>query len=114
MVEIIGTDEFEAWYLALGTTESDLVDYVVGLLEARGVQLGHPHSTAIVKTSVALRELRVTSTAHPLRVFYAFDRVRAAVLLIGGTKKGDDRFYEEMVPLAEKIWKQYQREQEKK
>jgi hypothetical protein len=32
------------------------------------------------------------------------------VLLIGGDKKGDDRFYERMIPVAERIWEQYLRE----
>ncbi len=30
---------------------------------------------------------------------------------LGGNKKGDDRFYERMLPLAERIWEQYLREQ---
>jgi hypothetical protein len=58
-----------------------------------------------------LRELRARSTTSPLRIFYAFDPTREAVRLIGGKKKGDDRFYERMVPLAEQIWEQYLREQ---
>jgi hypothetical protein len=46
-----------------------------------------------------------------LRIFYAFDPTRQAVLLIGGDKTGDDRFYEYMTPLAEAIWEEYLREQ---
>jgi hypothetical protein len=55
----------------------------------------------------ALRELRVQSNGRPLRVFYAFDPARQAVLLIGGDKTGDNRFYENMNPQAERIWKEY-------
>jgi hypothetical protein len=55
--------------------------------------------------------LRSRSTSAPLRIFYAFDPARDAVLIIGGNKKGDDRFYERMIPLAEQIWEQYLREQ---
>jgi hypothetical protein len=44
---------------------------------------------------------------HPLRVFYAFDPLRRAVLLLGGDKTGDDRFYETFVPHAERIWTEY-------
>lgn len=72
--------------------------------------LGFPHSSAIKGTSHAIRELRVTGK-QPLRVFYAFDPRRSAVLILGGDKTGDARFYETMVPLAEKIWKQYLAEQ---
>ena len=111
MVEVIGTDEFEAWYLSLSDDELRLVDRLVGLLEGSGFQLGHPYSSAVKGTRHAIRELRARSTSNPLRIFYAFDKARAAVLLIGGSKKGDDRFYERMVPRAERIWEQYVKEQ---
>ncbi|HVV16913.1 MAG TPA: hypothetical protein VHH90_06890 [Polyangia bacterium] len=39
-----------------------------------------------------------------------FDFERAAVLLIGGDKTGDERFYDRMIPIAERIWEQYKRE----
>jgi hypothetical protein len=35
---------------------------------------------------------------------YAFDPRRVAILLIGGDKTGDDRFYDVYVPLADKIY----------
>jgi hypothetical protein len=50
-----------------------------------------------------MRELRVQSSGEPLRGFYAFDPRRTAILLIGGDKTGDDRFYETMIPIAEVI-----------
>jgi hypothetical protein len=43
-------------------------------------------------------------------VFYAFDPIRQAVLLIGGDKAGDDRFYDRLIPLAERIWARYSKE----
>jgi hypothetical protein len=51
-----------------------------------------------------MRELRVQSGGRPLRVFYAFDPRRAAILLVGGDKTGDDRFYEKYVPLADDLY----------
>jgi hypothetical protein len=57
-----------------------------------------------------LRELRIQSRGRPLRVFYAFDPLRQAVLLLGGDKTGDDRFYVSMVPRVEAIWVQYLRD----
>jgi len=53
----------------------------------------------------------VQAGGRPLRVFYAFDPRRDAVLLIGGDKTGNGRFYERMVPVAERIWEQYLAEQ---
>ena len=51
-----------------------------------------------------MRELRIQSQGEPLRVFYAFDPRRTAILLIGGNKAGDDRFYDRMVPLADELY----------
>lgn len=55
----------------------------------------------------ALRELRIQSGGRPLRVLYAFDPARQAVLLIGGDKTGDDRFYEKLIPRADAIFDSY-------
>jgi hypothetical protein len=110
MVEVIATDEFAAWYDDLERKLKEAVNRSVGLLEQDGVALGYPHSSAIATGSVPLRELRVQSGGKPLRVFYAFDPARDAVLLIGGDKTGDDRFYQRMVPLAERIWVEYVKE----
>ncbi len=54
-----------------------------------------------------MRELRVQSHGHPLRVFYAFDPTRTAILLIGGDKTGNDRFYDEMIPHADRLYDQH-------
>lgn len=50
-----------------------------------------------------MRELRVQMGGDPYRVFYAFDPRRTAILLIGDTKEGDDRFYERMIPIADRL-----------
>ena len=49
-----------------------------------------------------MRELRVQSGGRPIRVFYAFDPRRMAILLIGGDKTGDDRFYDEHLDVLRK------------
>jgi hypothetical protein len=54
-----------------------------------------------------MRELRVQSGGDPLRVFYAFDPRRTAILLIGGNKAGDDRFYERMIPIADRLYDEH-------
>jgi len=51
-----------------------------------------------------MRELRVQSGGNPFRIFHAFDPRRAAILLIGGDKTGQDRFYEEFVPIADRLY----------
>ena len=60
-----------------------------------------------------MRELRPQSGGSPLRVFYAFDPRRTAILLIGGDKTGNDRFYEQFVPIADRLYDEHLREIER-
>jgi hypothetical protein len=39
-----------------------------------------------------------------LRVLYAFDPRRIAILLIGGDKTGNPKWYEEYVPIADQLF----------
>jgi hypothetical protein len=110
-MEVVATDEFVDWYRDLDGAAKNGVDRVVTLLEMAGISLGHPYSSAIKGSRFALRELRVKSGNHTLRIIYAFDPRRDAVLIIGGDKTGEDRFYEKTVRRAEGIWGQYLREQ---
>ena len=54
-----------------------------------------------------MRELRIQSGGDPLRVFYAFDPRRSAILLIGGDKTGNKRFYDEYVPVADRLYDEH-------
>ena len=54
-----------------------------------------------------MRELRTQSAGRPLRTLYAFDPLRSAILLIGGEKTGDDRWYEKFVPIADRLFEQH-------
>lgn len=53
------------------------------------------------------------SGGKPLRVFYAFDPCRMAILLIVGDKTGDHRFYERMIPIADALYDEHLIELEK-
>jgi len=110
-VEVIATDEFVEWYMGLPAKEHDAIYEVASLLEKRGVALPFPYASDIKGSRLPLRELRKKSGRHQLRVLYAFDPRRDAVLLIGGDKTGDDRFYESHVPRAEQVWERYLAEQ---
>jgi len=70
--------------------------------------LPFPYSSGIKGSRHAhMRELRVESGGKPLRVFYAFDPRRMAILLIGGDKTGDKRIYDRMVPLADDLYDEH-------
>ena len=111
--EIEFTDEFGSWWQSLKEDEQDSIDRSVGLLNARGPSLPFPHSSDIKNSKHGnMRELRVQHQGEPYRIFYAFDPRRCAILLIGGNKTGDDRFYEHMVPLADRIYDEHLRQLE--
>lgn len=102
------TDDFGEWWETLGALAQDDIAAVVGVLEQRGPQLPFPYSSAVSGSRHGhLRELRVQSGGDPLRILYAFDPRRAAVLLIGGNKTGDDRFYERMIPRADRLYDEH-------
>lgn len=102
------TDEFGVWWDTLTESEQISVTAYVQNLERRGPNLPFPYSSGISGSRHShMRELRVQSGGRPLRVFYAFDPRRAAILLIGGDKTGDDRFYERMIPLADRLYDEH-------
>lgn len=102
------TDEFESWWQTLSEQQQNDIVAVVTLLEEKGTNLSFPYSSAIVGSKLShLRELRIQSGGRPVRIFYAFDPRRTAILLIGGDKTGNDRFYQQYVPIAERLYQIY-------
>jgi hypothetical protein len=54
-----------------------------------------------------MKELRTQHQGRPLRTLFAFDPRRCAILLIGGDKSGDRRFYDRMIPLADQLYDEH-------
>ena len=103
--EVEYTDEFgERWH-GLSTDQQDVVVARVGLLMEYGPNLPFPLSSDVRSSRHGqMRELRTQSGGRPLRVFYAFDPRRTCILLIGGDKTGNERFYEVYVPMADDLY----------
>ena len=109
--EIEYTNESGDWWRELDEAPQDRIAATVGLLVAQGPSLQFPHSSGVSRSRHAhMRELRVQSGGHPLRIFYAFDPRRTAILLIGGGKTGKDRFYKTHVRLADQLYDTYLKE----
>jgi hypothetical protein len=103
--EVEFTGEFEAWWDGLTEDEQESVDVGVRVLEARGVTLGYPWSSDVRESRHGrMRELRIQHEGRPYRVLYAFDPLRNAILLIGGDKTGNKRWYSEYVPIADDLY----------
>jgi len=99
------TDEFGAWWETLSAGEQQAIDGAVGLLEQRGPGLGRPLVDSIEGSRHPnMKELR----AGTMRVLFAFDPRRSAILLIGGDKRDRwQEFYERMIPLADRLYDEH-------
>ncbi|MCL4860753.1 MAG: type II toxin-antitoxin system RelE/ParE family toxin [Caldilineaceae bacterium] len=102
------TDEFGNWWDRLTAEEQESVAVYVRLLEVRGPSLPFPYCSGIQGSRHShMRELRVQHQGRPYRVLYAFDPRRVAILLIGGDKTGNDHWYTEYVPIADRLYDEH-------
>lgn len=102
------TDEFGTWWEDLADEEQVSIAASVGLLEQQGPALPFPHSSGIKGSRHShMRELRIQHEGRPYRVLYAFDPRRTAILLLGGDKTGNDRWYDEFVPRADRLYDEH-------
>lgn len=101
----VGSDVFRTWFGELTELERKSVSRAVGLLQRLGPRLRYPYSSSVTTSRHAnMRELRIQHAGRPYRVLYAFDPRRTAVLLLGGDKTGNDRWYEDNVPDADRLY----------
>lgn len=102
------TDEFGEWWDGLTEGEQESVRAGVKLLGHYGPTLPFPHSSGVKGSRHDhMRELRIQHAGRPFRVLYAFDPRRCAILLIGGDKTGNDRWYGEYVPIADRLYDEH-------
>lgn len=108
-----GTDEFAGWFVELTDEEQVSVGRIVDLLVEHGPSLPFPYSSGVeMSRHRHMRELRIQHQGRPYRVLYAFDPRRHAILLLGGDKTGDNRWYEENVPKADAFYDDHVRQLE--
>ena len=80
----------------LSEDEQADVNAKVILLQKLGPSLPRPHADLVHSWRHAnMKELRIQHSGRPYRVLFAFDPRRCAILLIGGDKTGNDRWYED-------------------
>jgi hypothetical protein len=106
--EVEYTDEFGEWWRLLSEAEQEAIRASVKLLSEFGPTLKFPHTSGINGSRHGhLRELRVQQAGRPYRVLYAFDPRRCAILLLGGDKTGKHRWYDENVPIADRLYSEH-------
>jgi len=109
--EIEYTDGFEVWWDSLSEEEQEEMNAKVELLEEHGPTLSRPHADRIESSRHSnMKELRGKVNERRLRALFAFDPRRTALLLIGGDKTDDPKWYERFVPIADDLFDQHLRE----
>ena len=99
------TDEFEAWWNSLDEFEQEDINAIVLLLQEKGPALRRPHVGDIRGSRHAnMKELVVQHVGEPYCILFAFNPTRTAILLIGGNKTGNNRWYEIFVPKADTLY----------
>ena len=102
------TVQFARWYLSLSAKEQASIRYSLAQLVEAGPLLGRPHvDTVRASRYPNMKELRTQHDGRPYRVLFAFDPARTAMMLIGGDKTGDGRWYDRMIPIADSLYKEH-------
>ncbi len=108
--EVEYTDQFEEWWGGLLVDEQRAIRAAVEVLEMNGPGLGRPLVDTVEDSRHAnMKELRPPT--GNIRILFAFDPRRTAILLIGGDKTGRwKEWYREMIPVADELYDEHLRE----
>jgi hypothetical protein len=108
------SEEFADWFTEQEESVQNSITAMVNLLAEHGPNLRRPYADTLKGSKISnLKELRVQHKGDPYRILFAFDAKREALLLVGGNKTGDKRWYDKMIPLAEKIFAKHSETLEK-
>ncbi len=104
MWKIETTDIFDEWFNTLDDIDRTNMLASMIVLQERGPMLSRPYADTVKGSCHSnMKELRVQSKGDPIRAFFAFDPKRKGVLLCAGNKTGNEkRFYDEMIPIADR------------
>lgn len=117
--DILMTTQVEEFLDALYNTDGKshtLVNQAILVLEQSGPTEGRPLVDTVTGSALAnLKELRPGSSAgSEVRILFAFDPWRSAILLIAGDKSGQWHFwYREAIPRAEHLYESYVAERQR-
>jgi len=107
IVDVIYTGEFREWLYSNDKVVRCRLLMVIGILEQYGVTTPFPYSSRLFGTQHNLRELRADVGDRAYRMIYTFDPKRNAVMLLGGDKSGEKRWYEKNIQKAQQVYEKY-------
>lgn len=98
------TDTFDRWFTSLNDSDRTRVLAALMVLREKGPGLSRPYADTLRGSCYSnMKELRIQSRGDPIRAFFAFDPIRTGIVLCAGLKVGNEkRFYDEMLPLADR------------
>jgi hypothetical protein len=105
--EVEYTDQFETWWEGQSEESQERIDVMIAELAARGPALGRPCVDTVKGSKFPnMKELRVVGTS--IRILFAFDPRRVALLLLGGDKAGQwKEWYDQAIPEADELFDQH-------
>lgn len=100
--------DFKIWFYQQEQGFQDEAFAVLKVLEELGPKLGRPRVDTLNGSSFQnMKELRIQYRGDPWRILFIFDPKRQALLLVGGNKTGNKRWYKENIPIADQRYKKY-------
>jgi hypothetical protein len=107
MWKIATTNAFDGWFGGLDAAAQAEIIAKVELLKLLGPQLGRPHADTLKGSKHAnMKELRADTKDSLLRIAFALDPNRMAILLVGGDKLGvgQRQFYKRLIARADALY----------
>lgn len=102
------TEEIAEWIKKLDEDAKEAILKSLLILQEIGPSLGRPYVDTIKESKHKnMKELRIQNRQRLIRILFAFDPDRKAILLIGGDKRGDKRFYQKMIPFADALFDEH-------
>jgi hypothetical protein len=112
--KVIFLDSFTAWLNAQSEELQDRSIAHITLLKERGPLLGRPYADTLKGSEITnLKELRFAFERAPIRILFAFDPKPQAIIILGGNKATDKRWYQTNIPIAEKLYREHLEKQKK-
>lgn len=107
---MVATSEFDAWVDQQTKATQAAVRYVLRILGGTGPMLGRPYADTLKGSSFAnMKELRINANRLAIRIAFAFDPERNAVILVAGDKRGvsEKLFYRRLIEKADRLYFEY-------
>ncbi|MDK2410512.1 type II toxin-antitoxin system RelE/ParE family toxin [Aphanizomenon sp. PH219] len=105
---IIFDPDFRIWFYQQEQGFQNEVFAVLGILAKFRPSLGRPRVDTLEGSDFSnMKKLRIQHQGEPWRILFAFDPKRQAILLVGGNKAGNKKWYKENIAIADKRYREY-------